>query len=186
MSFKVAVGIAAISLAFGVCSAAPITPTFNTFGPLPGATFGGSGIPNNAVANVQGTSDGLQLGLTAHQRFVGPDLANDGKGTFTAFSGVSQEPPSPGNPFATWNFAFYISGGALANLNFLIEYDFDPAADTDSSLHGNVFFPGLGYSESHAKFVELGDGFLGNVGPGPYGSGRLIRSKCDRRVHFSD
>src|SRR5690606_38683109 len=34
----------------GAAQAAPVVPTFDTFGTLMEATFGGSGIPNDAVA----------------------------------------------------------------------------------------------------------------------------------------
>ena len=85
MSFKLhAVGAAALLMAATFAHAAAIAPTFTTFGTLVGATFGGSGIPNTAVAIA--STDGLTLGLTAHQRFTGPNLANDSAGTFTAFA----------------------------------------------------------------------------------------------------
>ena len=69
---------------------ADLTPEFTTFGPLPGATFGGSGIPNDAVAIttiVDGTTT-ITLGLTAHQRFASPAVTNNGAGVFTAQAGV--------------------------------------------------------------------------------------------------
>ena len=68
-------------------SATPISPTYDTFGPLTVATFGGSGIPNDAVA-IDNTTSGLVLGLAAHGRYTGA-LANDGAGTFTAAAGLS-------------------------------------------------------------------------------------------------
>lgn len=115
--------------------AAPITPSHTSFGTLPGATLGGNGIPNHSVAIFQSLGD-LTLGWTAHQRFAGPDLANNGAGRFTAAAGVSPLPPSRANPFALWNFAFCIGGSDVSDLAFSILHDFDPAAGNDQSGHG--------------------------------------------------
>lgn len=126
--------------------AAPISPTFDTFGTLPGATFGGTGIPNNAVAITRITSGGynITLGLTAHGRFFNPPLTNDGAGTFFASPGANFGNPSPPpNPStilgATWNFAFYVELGINsqpARLELL--YDFDPGYFTDETNHGRI------------------------------------------------
>lgn len=140
---KTAKMFAALALAFvsAAATAAPITPTFTSFGLLKDATFGGTGIPNTAVAIA--TAPNLTLGLTAHQRFDGPNLANDGHGTFTAFAGVSTRDPSPADPYATWNFAFFIGSAAtgLSDLTFVLEYDFDPAAGNIASTHGTILVP---------------------------------------------
>jgi PEP-CTERM motif len=132
---------AALGMAFAMSAiAAPISPTYNTFGPLPAATFGGTGIPNSAVAIT--TAGGLTLGMSAHQRFSGPDLQNNGAGTFSAPTGVSAVAPStPADPYALWNFSFYISG-ANATMAFRLFYDFDPATGNDESTHGTISFPG--------------------------------------------
>lgn len=114
--------------------AAPVSPTYDRFGTLLAATFGGSGIPNNAVA-VTSFENGLTLGLTAHQRYVGPNLANDGAGTFFAPDGVSQQSPSPANPFALWNFAYYVGGLDSTSYSVHLLIDRDPAAGTDQSAH---------------------------------------------------
>lgn len=145
MTFKMALFNAAFSAAIllgGAAVAAPISPTFTSFGTLTGATFGGSGIPNTAVAIATSTGD-LTLGLTAHQRLVGPNLANNGAGTFTAFTGVSTGPPSPGDPYATWNFGFYIGGLDISDLRFVLEYDFNAAAGNDASTHGTISVAGI-------------------------------------------
>lgn len=131
---------AAIALAFAFSAyAGPISPTYNTFGPLPGATFGGTGIPNDAVAIT--TVGGLTLAMSASQRFVGPNLANDGAGTFAAPAGVSLALPSPADPYALWNFNFYLSG-ATSTMAFRLFYDFDPTVGNDESTHGTISFPG--------------------------------------------
>ena len=148
-NIKHTLALAALALASGAVSAAAITPTFTTFGTLAGATFGGSGIPNSAVAIR--TFDGLTLGLTAHQRFVGPNLVNDGAGTFTAATGLSQVAPSPADPYALWNFGSYIGGTNLSSYVFVLFYDFDPLAGNDISTHGRVRVPGTALATNPAQ-----------------------------------
>ena len=123
----------------GLAYATPITPTYDSFGPLPAATFGGSGIPNDAVAISTYTSGGLTitLALTATERYSNPPVSDDGAGTFTALAG------SDGG-LAMWNFDYYINvtGGSYSDYNFQILYDFAPAAGTDSSQLGSLNAPG--------------------------------------------
>ncbi len=117
--------------------ALPVSPTFDVFGPLPEATFSGSGIPNHSVA-ITSFVDGantITLGLTATQRFGEPPVTNDGAGTFTAQAGGF-----PGMPtLARWNFDYFVKivgGGTLADYAINLLYDLDPGAGTDESAHG--------------------------------------------------
>ncbi len=115
---------------------APPAPSYSTFGPLPAATFGGSGIPNDPVA-IRTITDGaatITLGLSAHTRSVGGNpvspivTTNDGAGTYFAPAGsVSGQ----GNN-AMWNFDFYtnIAGGTASNYTFTLSYDFNPGPET--------------------------------------------------------
>lgn len=118
-----------------VSALASADPTYS-FGAVPGATFGGSGIPNVAAITKE---DGLTLALTAHQRFVGPNLANDGVSTFFAAPGTRVGGCCNG---ALWNVGFYIgvdSGTVLGNgLTYTLLYDFDPAANTPESQLGSI------------------------------------------------
>src|SRR3954462_8248317 len=85
-------------------NAAPITPTFTSFGTLATATFGGTGIPNTAVAVTTVVDQGntITLGLTATPRFDDPAVGNNGAGTFTAQPGSDAAHGQPG--YALWNF----------------------------------------------------------------------------------
>ena len=164
------IALAAASLCFvGAAAAAPITATFTTFGTL-AATFGGSGIPNNAVAittvgGVTGAQNALTLGLTAHQRYDAAPVANDGLGMFTAMAGPSLN--APGTPYAAWNFGFYIGGASASQYSFNLFYDFDPAALTDETAHGKVSLPVGGVNATTQNSWNLGMGFLdGNATPG--------------------
>lgn len=112
-------------------TAAPITPTYTTFGTLSGATFGGTGIPNNAVAIT--TYGGVTLGLTAHQRYSNPAVANDGAGTFTAVNGGD----SPSS-YARWNFGWYVKNASFSSYFVELLYDFDPGVGTDSTALGKT------------------------------------------------
>lgn len=82
-------------------------PLYTSFGPQPADTFGGSGIPNNAVARTTITLSGgevITLDLTAAPRYANPALTNDGAGTFVALPGGDVLDGKP--TYAVWNFAF--------------------------------------------------------------------------------
>ena len=137
-------------------TAAPVSPDFTFFGPLPQATYGGSGIPNNPSAVT--IREGFLLGLTAHQRFSGPNLGNDGTGNFFAKPGTTTSPT--GLQGSTWNVGYYIhvdqDSIADSGLNFKLFYDFDAGANTDESQLGvldlSAIFPfGAGGSAADVK-----------------------------------
>jgi len=121
-----------------LASAAPVDPQYTRFGPLPAATYGGSGIPNNPSAVTEAGT--LTLGLTAHQRYTGPNLANDGAGTYFANPGTSVSPSNVQG--STWNVGFYLnnSQGSLADsgYTFKLLYDFNTGVDTDESQLGII------------------------------------------------
>ncbi|MGB9109208.1 MAG: PEP-CTERM sorting domain-containing protein [Telluria sp.] len=137
--------------------AAPITPTYTTFSNLAGATYGGSGIPTDPSAiTTKGT---LTLGLAATQRFVGPNLGNDGKGTYFANPGVAGTPAR-----ATWNFDFYLNDSAQ-NLNangltYKLFYDFNPGVGTDQSQLGVLYPIFFGSGQTIQNSENLSFGFL--------------------------
>jgi hypothetical protein len=122
--------------------AAGISINYDTFGTLAGATFGGSGIPNDAVAisTFAGIGDDvITIGLTAHERFVAPVVTTDGAGTFYAEPGTAD--PDGGGPSpngALWNVGFYISvaNGNLGDYDFDLLYEFDAGSGTDVSQFG--------------------------------------------------
>ncbi|MEM9586739.1 MAG: PEP-CTERM sorting domain-containing protein [Planctomycetota bacterium] len=117
-----------------------ISPAFSRFGSLPQATFGGTGIPNDAVAITEFTVPNggptFTLGLTATPRFFEPAVSNNGAGTFQAAAGGFPGAPS----LARWNFGFFaeVSSGPLANYQVDLLYDLDPAADTPESDLGVI------------------------------------------------
>lgn len=120
--------------------AATVDPTYQFFGALPEADFGGSGIPNDSVAQTQfetAEAPGL-LGLSAAQRFDSPEVTNDGAGTFFAQPGISD--PSYESDFGSglslWNFNFYIDPGAgfLAGAPLTFELYFETVPGQISTL----------------------------------------------------
>lgn len=138
----------AVMMAFPGISMA--TTIFQTFGPLP-ATFGGSGIPNDAVAASSVFVDGstnITLGLTAHGRYFNPTVTNNGAGVFYAGTGsncgVATDPS--GCPSATqgalWNFGFFVgvSGGSahLSDYDFKLYYDTNPGTNTPLASLGVI------------------------------------------------
>ncbi len=126
------------SIAFASLSAsASLTPTYDSFGKLPAATFGGSGISNAAVAvdtfmgkNIIGQSTGMiTLGLTVTARNNNAPLSNDGKGTFSAAIGADKTDPLWFfNQLATWNIDYYVSGANISDLyTYKLLIDIDPS-----------------------------------------------------------
>lgn len=116
-------------------SAATIDPTYTYFGSLSQATFGGTGIPNNAVAVTEVTSGNYDiiLGLTAHGRYSNPPVQSDGAGNFYAVSGND----SPSTTYGRWNIGYYIdfnldlSDFSPAGYSVRLYYDKDLAANSD-------------------------------------------------------
>ncbi len=122
-----------------------VVPSFDVFGELPEATWGGSGIDNDnvAITTIEVGDDTITLGMSAHERFVGP-LANDGAGTFFAPPGLfDPDGAGPTIPAAAWNFNFYMNidgGGTFDDYNFNLRYTFDPTFGTDLDDHGTLDF----------------------------------------------
>lgn len=179
MKFHYGLAIAA-TLATQSVHATPIDPTFDVFGDLPGATFGGTGIPTDptAIRNIEipAADAAITLGVTAHQRFANPPLSNDGAGTFQALAGANDG--TPGNPgtAATWNFAFYaaIDGGDFEDYLIELLYDLDPGVDTPEADLGRIDIsnsvlasntPGSTIAEGsqNASFAFLASDFPGLV-----------------------
>ncbi|MCS7089825.1 MAG: hypothetical protein RMN51_01065 [Verrucomicrobiota bacterium] len=131
---RILVGMMGVGVSLLNLGATPIVPSYDTFGPLPAATFGGSGIPNHAVA--VSTYSGVILALTAHQRYFNPTVSNNGAGDFYAVAGgdVYSVPPMP--VYGRWNFGFYIKNDSSTIYVVDLLYDSDPGAGTDASQHG--------------------------------------------------
>ncbi|GIX50560.1 MAG: hypothetical protein KatS3mg132_754 [Limisphaera sp.] len=154
-----------MTVAAAALQAGPIVPTYTTFGTLSGATFGGSGIPNDAVAIF--TYGNVTLGLTAHQRYSNPAVGNNGAGDFYAVNGGDVYTPSPNTQptWARWNFGWYVQNSDTTTYILDFRYDFDPGAGTDEAAHGVIssVLPGnLKVEDSW----NLGMGFLGTSDSG--------------------
>lgn len=155
-------------------SSIPLTPLTS----FPTATFGGSGIPTDAVAKVVTGFDGdtITLALTAHQRYANPALTNDGLGTFTAGAGANDGLDTVPHPpvAATWNFGFYIDvagGGGIQDYVFTLLYDTDPGVNTVvgpafGSLNLNNFAALAGAATTLQNSLNLAFGFLNADTPG--------------------
>jgi hypothetical protein len=133
--------------------AAAIVPAFTSFGSLPSANFGGSGIPNDQVAiTTLGVNGGtLTLGLTAHQRFANPAVTSNGAGVFSAVTGGDIQNSQP--TYARWNIGLYaVFDGPIGLAGHTISYLYD----TDPAVGNNVStFPGavpLGQDSTNLGF----------------------------------
>lgn len=127
---------------FGFAATASATPTFDTFGPLSQANFGGSGIPNDAVAQSTFGADGI-LALSATERFSNPPVGDDGAGTYFAEPGFNDGTPgsTSGLLGALWNFNSFIqapTGQVLGDFIFTLRYDFDPGLNTPEAELGRI------------------------------------------------
>ncbi len=151
-------------LCLSAATQAAITPDYNEFGDLPGATFGGTGIPTDPTAIsraailYQSRLEIITLGITAHQRYANPPLSNDGMGTFTAMTGINDGLDLPPQALgATWNFGIYIDistvqltptpvpEAKLSDYWFEFQYDSNPGAgveDLGTVYLNNVFAAG--------------------------------------------
>lgn len=151
LKFTAALSGAAACVA--LAGAAQATPVYTSWGSLPAATFGGTGIPNTSVAKTEVFINGLSgeqitLGLTAHGRYFNPTVSDNGAGEYYAGTGsncgVATDPigcPSTSQG-SLWNFAFYINavgpGVDLADYQFTLYYDFDPGANTLLASMGTI------------------------------------------------
>ena len=129
-----------------------------------GLTFGGSGIPKDAVC--VGVFGDVTLVLTAHQRFVNPVVTNDGVDTY--FAGTGDDTANGEPTYAIWNFGWAAFNSSTTNTYLVgLSWDTDPAAGTDTSLFGFVF-SALGPGGSAQNSWNLGMGFIdtGTAVPG--------------------
>lgn len=172
------VSIALLAIASACAQAAPVVPTYDTFGNLSGATFGGTGIPTGSTAITSfelmhnNVSSIITMGLTAHQRYSGnPTVTNDGMATFAATPGANT-PPSSTLEGATWNFGYYInsSGETLTSLAgagtlmFELFYDLDPTVGNDLTSLGiidvNAWLAALAVTSTFQDSQNLNFNFL--------------------------
>lgn len=160
----IALCVAALLFVAGKAWSAPITISYDTFGTLAGATFGGTGIPNDSVAIGTFSFGGetITLGLTAHERFANTPVTNDGAGRFFAEAGGDILDGAP--TLARWNFGFYTdaTGGDYV---FELLYDFDPGVGTDESDLGVIRSSTTGQDSWNLGFPFLGTAIPGVLDP---------------------
>ena len=178
-----------LGLACVSAMAIQITPTFDTFGTLSGATFGGQGIPNDAVAITTVTSGNytITLGLTAHQRYSNPAPVNDGAGTFYAVAGgdVYRSPQQHG--YARWNVAYYVdfdpnlSSWLPQGYSVRLYYDKDTAVCNDVTSYVTIepnIFNGSTFDTQDSWNLGMagGIGFEDKVDPDVPANGHAVDS----------
>ncbi len=154
----------------------PGTVVTKSFGSLPEATFGGTGIPNHAVAitEITGLAGGIaiKLGLTATQRFSNPAVTNDGSGNFFAPNGTTFD-VGLNSDVGKWNFNYYmkVTGGTFADCKFCILYDFDPASSNAQSGWGKI---------------DVNAGIVANFGAAALGATTLVEDSQNLTFAFLD
>lgn len=142
----------------------------NFFGALPEATFGGSGIPNHAVA-VNKCEEGITLGLTATQRYDNVAPTNDGAGTFYAVAGPDAATGGKAKPgYATWNFDWYVGGTNANNYSYKLWWDLDPAVgNSPAKSRGVRGFLGLDSQGSGNLGMSWTKGLFDSFDPTAFG-----------------
>ena len=137
---KLHLRLAALACAAALPGLASAFTIFDEFGAFPDATFGGTGIPNDAVAASRQFIDGeniITVAMNATGRFSNPQLSNNGAGVYFAGPGSNfggnGESTSEG---ALWNWNYYIDISnvdpnlaptkVLADYQIDLWYDFDP------------------------------------------------------------
>lgn len=134
--------------------AGPVGVTFDYFGDLSAATFGGTGIPNDNVAVT--SQDDVTLGLTATARYANPSVTNDGAGTF--YASIGGDSPAT---YARWNFDFYANNSSASTVYLRLLWDLNPGVDTDVALLGDSGVFSLAAGATAQNSWNLGMGFLG-------------------------
>lgn len=169
--FRTYLTAAALSLSAAFAHAAPVDPIFDTFGNLPGATFGGTGIPTDPTAiTTFGTAGGgtATIALSATPRFSNPAVGNDGAGTYFAQAGAAVGGPSS-TLGALWNFNFFAevtgSNETVGDLGLTLLYDFDPGTDTDEALLGRGAIDPLASKSLEQGSENLAFSFLASSVP---------------------
>ncbi|MCA9257177.1 MAG: PEP-CTERM sorting domain-containing protein [Phycisphaerales bacterium] len=199
--------LACAALCLAVTQTVSARPIFDEFGPLPNATFGGQGIPNEEVAISSQWDDGdilITIAMSATQRYSNPAVTNDGAGTYFALAGANfggnNESLIEG---ALWNFNFYLKvegiNGAtpvLADYQIDLYYDFDTGDDTFIGDLGSIDLtasilasanPGATILEDsqNLNFAYLATGIPGFVKPpaGPFDPNALGEYNFGIQVH---
>jgi hypothetical protein len=136
---------AALTLALTLSGTASAFTIYDSFGPFPDATWGGSGIPNDAVAASRQIVDGnttITIAMNATGRYENPPTTNNGAGVYYAQTGKNDGGPSnpTGSEGALWNWNYYISIASpdkkLTDYQIDLWYDFDPAPNTSITTDG--------------------------------------------------
>jgi len=129
--------VLALALAATSVFAGPVV-SYTSFGSLPTANFGGTGIPNDAVAITQ-LSGGVTLGLTATPRFSTPAVTNNGAGTFQAVTGAF----AAGDNLAKWNFNFFVGASSFTALDaftYRLFGDYNAAVGDADTTYQDISF----------------------------------------------
>jgi hypothetical protein len=172
--------VAVIAAVPGIGSAYTV---YDNFGAFPDATWGGTGIPNDAVAASKQFVDGdttIRVAMNATGRYSNPQLSNNGAAVFYAGpgsnTGGNNESPTTG---ALWNWNYFIditstSGKVLKDYQIDIWYDFNPAGPAAccsvSGLGRINVTHALTISASNATLLEGSENLLFSylAAPSPY------------------
>ena len=187
MNFRVPLQLIAGLVAIALPGLASAFTIYNSFGSFEDATWGGSGIPNDAVAASKQFVDGsntLRIALSATERYSNDPVTDNGAAIYEAQAGsncgvTSGTCPGSGTIGALWNFNYFVDvsgGGKLTDYQIDLYYDFDaagPNAFGDLSGLGKINItnfllsdPGTVNNTLSEDSQNLNFAFLGSSIPG--------------------
>jgi hypothetical protein len=157
-----------------MASATSITPTYDSIGAIPAATFNGtttsSGIPNSDVARATYTDangDKVHIGLEAFGRYSNPVIGPNVGGTYSATAGFNNglDGASPAHTDGpTWDFGWYlqvVTGSADITMRI---------SDNTTGVSKDISFGTVGIGQ-YSDAWNLSMGFLTGIGFDPYANG---------------
>lgn len=145
---------------------------YDDFGPFPNANWGGTGIPNNAVAASKqifdnATASTITIAMNATERYDNPVVTNNGFATY--FAGTGSNIKGPNNLLgALWNWNYYLEVASptkvLKDFQIDIWYDFNPVSSPnlgDLSGMGRINVTGiLAATNSNATLLQGSENLL--------------------------
>ena len=158
----------ALVLGGSAALASSIPVNYDTLGSLSAATFGGTGIPNDDVAQTTidfQNGDSILLGLTATARYSNPTVTG-ASGVFSATPGQNNgldgaNPPHSVGP--TWNFDYYINVTSTSQTGYHLGLLY---ANNTTGASGIVNFGNL-TGGTYQDSWNLSFGFLNTIGFDP-------------------
>jgi len=173
MDSKVRASIAVLGAALMLPGMASAFTIYDEFGSFEDASWGGNGIPNDAVAasmQIVNGADTVRVAMSATERYSNPAVGDNGAAIYEAGAGsncgVDTDPlncPGSATQGALWNWNFFVDvegGGTLGDYQIDLYYDLDsagPNAFGDLSGLGKFDITGYLYATGNEGLTKIED-----------------------------